>query len=82
MYVQQKVSNQVFVETFTWVHDQAPKVNAILLNFQIIVDSLMKFEASTPDEHFNVSEARLEYFVDVLLRLVTGAGPRVARDSH
>jgi len=42
----------------------------------------MKFEASTPDEHFNVSEARLEYFVDVLLRLVTGAGPRVARDSH
>lgn len=54
----------------------------MLLNFQVIVDSLMKFEASRPDEHLNAGEARLEYFIDVLLRLVTGAGPHVAPDGH
>ena len=55
MYARQKVSHKVFVEAFTWVHNQALKANVMLLNFQIILNSIIKFEASRRRDPTSIS---------------------------
>lgn len=78
MYIQQRVANQVFVDTYKSAHDKARRIASIFSTFEVAADGLINFEASRSEEHWNGSEARLEYFIDVLLRSVTSAGPHVA----
>lgn len=64
------------------MHDQALRANTLLVNFQIVMELLMNFDTSRPGDCWNGSEARLNFFVDVLLRLVTKAGLHIAPEGH
>ena len=75
VYIRQRVPNELFVKTFTFLHDKAKTAENLLLHFEVIVDSLLRYKPSRPTEHFNSSEARLEYFAETFRRLITGAGP-------
>jgi hypothetical protein len=84
-YIQQGAPNKVFVETFTYLRDKAKKATALLECFQIVVDCLLNYEPSQPEEHFNGGEARLEFFGDMLKHMITGRGlgiPSIAYDFH
>jgi hypothetical protein len=84
-YIQQRAPNKLFVETFTYLRDKAKKATALLECFQIVVDCLLNHEPSRPEEHFNGSEARLEFFGDMLKHMITGRGldiPPIAYRFH
>ncbi|KAE8870884.1 hypothetical protein PTNB29_01228 [Pyrenophora teres f. teres] len=63
MYVQRKVSHQLFMDTFKWVHDKALRTNAVLDTFHIVVQAVVEGGGY---------EARLDFFGDVLVRAVEG----------
>ncbi|KAI4942147.1 hypothetical protein J4E91_010346 [Alternaria rosae] len=52
----------VMGKTFVYLSDKAKKATAMLECFQIVLDCLLNYELSRPEEHFNGSEARLEFF--------------------
>jgi hypothetical protein len=84
-YIQQGAPNKLFVETFTYLRDKVKKATALLECFQIVVDCLLNHEPSQPEEHFNGSEARLEFFGDMLKHMITGRGldiPPIAYHFH
>ncbi|KAI4646646.1 hypothetical protein J4E93_004868 [Alternaria ventricosa] len=65
-YIQQRAPNKLFVETFVYMRDKAKKATMLLECFQIVIECLLSYEPSRPEEHFNGSEARLEFFGDML----------------
>ncbi|KAI4705613.1 hypothetical protein J4E81_000497 [Alternaria sp. BMP 2799] len=71
-YIQQRAPNKLFVETFLFLQDKAKKATALLECFQIVIECLLSYEPSRPEEHFNGSEARLEFFGNMLKCMVTG----------
>ncbi|KAI4619019.1 hypothetical protein J4E83_005971 [Alternaria metachromatica] len=71
-YIQQRAPNKLFVETFLFLQDKAKKATALLECFQIVIECLLNYEPSRPEEHFNGSEARLEFFGNMLKCMVTG----------
>ncbi|KAI4676819.1 uncharacterized protein J4E84_009414 [Alternaria hordeiaustralica] len=70
-YIQQRAPNKLFVETFLFLQDKAKKATALLECFQIVLECLLNYEPSRPEEHFNGSEARLEFFGDMLKCMIT-----------
>jgi hypothetical protein len=76
-YIRQRVPNTLFVETFGFARDNAQKATNLLLNFEIVLDCLLHYEPSRPKEHFNDSEARLDYFSRVLWHISTNDGPDI-----
>jgi len=70
-YIQQRAPNKLFVETFVYMRDKAKKATSLLECFQIVIQCLLSYEPSRPEEHFNGSEARLEFFGDMLKCMIT-----------
>ncbi|KAI4627969.1 hypothetical protein J4E80_002105 [Alternaria sp. BMP 0032] len=70
-YIQQRAPNKLFVETFVYLSDKAKKATALLESFQIVLECVLNYEPSRPEEHFNGSEARLEFFGDMLKCMIT-----------
>jgi len=70
-YIQQLAPNKVFVETFVYLRDKAKKATTLLECFQIVLECVLNYEPSRPEEHFNGSEARLEFFGDMLKCMIT-----------
>ncbi|KAI4939168.1 uncharacterized protein J4E92_000451 [Alternaria infectoria] len=70
-YIQQRAPNKVFVETFVYLRDKAKKATTLLECFQIVLECLLSYEPSRPEEHFNGSEAGLEFFGDMLKCMIT-----------
>jgi len=77
-YIQQRAPNKLFVETFLFLHDKAKRATALLECFQIVIECLLSHEPSRPEEHFNGSEARLEFFGNMLKCMITGRGLEVS----
>ncbi|KAI4671949.1 uncharacterized protein J4E78_000447 [Alternaria triticimaculans] len=70
-YIQQRAPNKLFVETFVYLSDRAKKATALLECFQIVLECVLNYEPSRPEEHFNGSEARLNFFGDMLKCMIT-----------
>ncbi|KAI4682052.1 uncharacterized protein J4E88_004940 [Alternaria novae-zelandiae] len=70
-YIQQRAPNKVFVETFVYLRDKAKKATTLLECFQIVLECLLNYEPSRPEEHFNGSEARLQFFGNMLKCMIT-----------
>ncbi|KAI4664163.1 uncharacterized protein J4E79_003665 [Alternaria viburni] len=70
-YIQQRAPNKVFIETFVYLRDKAKKATALLECFQIVIECVLNYKPSRPEEHFNGSEARLKFFGDMLKCMIT-----------
>ncbi|KAI4713892.1 hypothetical protein J4E89_001341 [Alternaria sp. Ai002NY15] len=70
-YIQQRAPNKLFVEMFVYMRDKAKNATSLLECFQIVIQCLLSYEPSRPEEHFNGSEARLEFFGDMLKCMIT-----------
>ncbi|KAH6882121.1 hypothetical protein BKA58DRAFT_446550 [Alternaria rosae] len=71
-YIQQRAPKKLFVETFLYLSERAKEATAMLECFQIVLDCLLNYEPSRHEEHFNGSEARLEFFGNTLQCMITG----------
>ncbi|KAF2850340.1 hypothetical protein T440DRAFT_468663 [Plenodomus tracheiphilus IPT5] len=74
MYIRNRIPNQLFVDTFTFVVNKAKSAAALMDTFQIIVQCVERYVPSDPAQHFNGSEAQLALCVEILSGMIINAG--------
>lgn len=75
IYMEDRASNKVFVETFQYVREKAQRAVSTMDSFHTLLECLEKYVPSRPHERYNGSESRLAFAADTLKRTITLAGP-------
>ncbi|CAO2652039.1 Nn.00g003220.m01.CDS01 [Neocucurbitaria sp. VM-36] len=71
-HIQQRAPRKLFADTMLFVFHKAEKVSQIIYQFRDLAMCLYDYESSSEQQKFNGSEAQLELFEKILLRLRTG----------